>query len=514
MKNKLRSIVVATFSASNTLVWSSTTLNPDGFSTDTLFPFPAGAGTIAAGFGNQSSPGNHGYGAAGGNLLSGSGNFATNSDSSLSVGISNNLNYQEGSMAIGWENQMNFTSSYLGESNIILGYFNTVNPGLDQYQWGCILIGDSNQTSAPDCWVMGRGNTGQTETVTLGTYSTPVNNASLIVGNGSGGGNSPHGNGLVVFKNGLVDIPGSLSVGGSNALTQNNAGSFMQSQGFINTSYLTSNNYLKKFNGTNSSASSLSLLSLGNDSHATEEGSISIGNGTIAGSLNSVALGSGSNANGEGAVALGGCSVDGKWALGSGPGWASGDYSIAMNAISYSKSGVAIGGYDETVQWANEVGAVGATAIGGATNQAYGDYSYAMGWNSITIGKHSFSMGHLTRSSAYEFVMGSKNVSANNQMPNSSNDQWIENGALFELGNGKPIAEGGSWEDYSNAITTLKNGQTTLTNKAWKADSAVEPTAENSQGEALVVEGHTRLKGKVVIEQPQGDISMGIYGAN
>jgi hypothetical protein len=29
--------------------------------------------------------------------------------------------------------------------------------------------------------------------------------------------------------------------------------------------------------------------------------------------------------------------------------------------------------------------------------------------------------------------------------------------------------------------------------------------------EALVVEGHARLKGKVIIEQPQGDISMGIY---
>ncbi|MEN9974225.1 MAG: hypothetical protein RLZZ282_231, partial [Verrucomicrobiota bacterium] len=27
-----------------------------------------------------------------------------------------------------------------------------------------------------------------------------------------------------------------------------------------------------------------------------------------------------------------------------------------------------------------------------------------------------------------------------------------------------------------------------------------------------VVEGHTRLRGKVIIEQAQGDISMGIYG--
>jgi hypothetical protein len=32
-----------------------------------------------------------------------------------------------------------------------------------------------------------------------------------------------------------------------------------------------------------------------------------------------------------------------------------------------------------------------------------------------------------------------------------------------------------------------------------------------SEGRALVVEGHTVLRGKVIIEVPQGDISMGIY---
>jgi hypothetical protein len=52
----------------------------------------------------------------------------------------------------------------------------------------------------------------------------------------------------------------------------------------------------------------------------------------------------------------------------------------------------------------------------------------------------------------------------------------------------------------------------------WKAHSSTplaDPAATtDSGGEALVVEGHTRLKGKVIIEQPQGDISMGIYGGN
>lgn len=78
----------------------------------------------------------------------------------------------------------------------------------------------------------------------------------------------------------------------------------------------------------------------------------------------------------------------------------------------------------------------------------------------------------------------------------------------------------------SNAITTLKNGRTALTNKYWDANAptAVPANAtESSNGEALSVEGHavingnatlkgnTVLEGKVTLAQPQGDISMGIY---
>ncbi len=93
----------------------------------------------------------------------------------------------------------------------------------------------------------------------------------------------------------------------------------------------------------------------------------------------------------------------------------------------------------------------------------------------------------------------------------------METDPLLTVGNGG--ASFGDPSAASNAITTLKNGLTTLTNKAWKqrdpqvtpatADPSVEET--DSDGNALIVEGHTILKGKVVIEQPQGDISMGIY---
>jgi hypothetical protein len=62
-----------------------------------------------------------------------------------------------------------------------------------------------------------------------------------------------------------------------------------------------------------------------------------------------------------------------------------------------------------------------------------------------------------------------------------------------------------------------------LTNKAWSLNNSIAASLENSNGQALVVEGHSVLKGnttiqgdtlingRVTIAVPQGDISMGIY---
>jgi hypothetical protein len=145
------------------------------------------------------------------------------------------------------------------------------------------------------------------------------------------------------------------------------------------------------------------------------------------------------------------------------------------------------------------------SAFGGRANAALGLCSYSMGNETIA-------------SSAFSVAMGSRNLSSANY---STQDDlnWIEDSPLFELGNGDPALEPWLATEYSNALTTLKNGQTTLTNKAWKNRDAQlvtateDPSAANtdSEGNALVVEGHTVLKGKVVIEQPQGDISMGAY---
>jgi hypothetical protein len=80
---------------------------------------------------------------------------------------------------------------------------------------------------------------------------------------------------------------------------------------------------------------------------------------------------------------------------------------------------------------------------------------------------------------------------------------------LFRIGNGS------SATSRSDALTILKNGETTLNNKAWKENPGAPlldpPSTTDSGGNALVVNGHTVLNGKVIITHPQGDILMGIY---
>ena len=88
----------------------------------------------------------------------------------------------------------------------------------------------------------------------------------------------------------------------------------------------------------------------------------------------------------------------------------------------------------------------------------------------------------------------------------------------FVVGNGTSDAD----VDRSNALVVERAGHTTLTNKSWKANVTTNPGTElqdppsptnnDRGGDALSVEGHTRLKGKVLI-QPQGDLSMGGFGA-
>jgi hypothetical protein len=82
------------------------------------------------------------------------------------------------------------------------------------------------------------------------------------------------------------------------------------------------------------------------------------------------------------------------------------------------------------------------------------------------------------------------------------------------------IGQGANTTVLGNSLTekTSVFGQTTLTNNPWKTRIVTvspladpTPATNDSDGNALVVDGHTVLNGKVIISVPQGDISMGIY---
>jgi hypothetical protein len=259
--------------------------------------------------------------------------------------------------------------------------------------------------------------------------------------------------------------------------------------------------------GAGAKATADRTLALGYNAKAVNSYAVAIGpyaeaglTGTI--SNYSTAMGYSSKAHSEYSTALGPYSeATAKLAIAIGGGKAAGQFSLAgifgsaTGAMSLSIGGYSVKSGIVTSPGPNSTIGSGSVALGGVKNTVSGDYSYGFGLFNSPTAAASISLGSA--------AIGGGTTNA-----------WVDTEPLFELGNTQvdvadPVEP---LVGRSNAITTLKNGQTTLTNKAWKADSNVTPAISNSNGEALVVEGHTRLRGMVVIEQPQGDISMGIYG--
>lgn len=319
------------------------------------------------------------------------------------IGAYNTMGLQWGSAAIGNSNTLQTVFGKTGSGNILIDQLNRIDQSVSSAPTslqGTVLIGADNQSSSTMAFAFGKGNIAQTDTVTVGTYAQTVSGASLIVGNSTAG--NARSNGLVVLRNGEVQIAGSLVVGGNPTMTQGTASSYLQGQGFVNTSYLSTNGYLKKATGINASVGANGFLAIGNSAHATGSSSMAIGDGASAVASGTISLGGDSVASAPYAFALQGGQAEGEYSFAASYGVASGKCSLGLAAgWAYTDSAVAIGGFDEAAGWANEAGGVGSVAIGGATNSAWGDYSYALGCNSFTVGKHSYSIGYGTRTNAY-----------------------------------------------------------------------------------------------------------------
>lgn len=226
-------------------------------------------------------------------------------------------------------------------------------------------------------------------------------------------------------------------------------------------------------------------------------GKVDIGNGSAG--LGAVAIGVGNpSAMGEGAVALGHAQATGPHSFAAGQAVANGIGAFAFGSPTTSATG------SHSAAFASSTSA-GTASFAAGQSYAAGSRSTALSAG-YALGDHAVSMGIGT--GAYclnETVVGSYNKP---MMGNATT--WVATDSIFTVGNGTYYGV-----EASNALQILKNGRTTLSNKAWSNTAPLadpdEGDATDADGEALVVEGHTRLKGKVVIEEPQGNISMGIY---
>lgn len=202
-------------------------------------------------------------------------------------------------------------------------------------------------------------------------------------------------------------------------------------------------------------------------------------------------------------------------------GTAIGDYSVSIGGWSY--------GYGSVALSSGTTEGIGSTAMSGGSADGYTStamsFGYSGGESSVAM-SYGNSYGDYSTSFSYSTAEGSFSVAGGAgvvaQADSSAafgtyNDPGAVYGVpgdgttdgretLFSIGNGVD-------EVRSNAITTQRSGTTTLKNKYWSpsAPIAVPSSLEGAEGNALIVEGHARLKGKVTIDEPQGDISMGIY---
>ena len=441
------------------------------------------------------------------------------------VGYGNASTWNEATM--GW------FSTAMGYSNTAQGWFSSAM-GYNNWAQGhsSTAMGQNNSAQGSYSTAMGISNlsTSCAETV-IGSYNAPLGGTQnywvesdpiFQIGNGhetlyetetgidyNGDGvidqnhqvslPAINSNALTVFKNGNMELQGNLTLGGT--ITSGGSQVLTASSSPPLNSAWTSTYLLKGDVGQTGGG----LLAVGNSSaHGT--GSVAIGNGASALGNQTLAFGEYSRAESTSysSVAIVGGKVSKSYSLAAFYGEATGDLSIALSAgFASGDSSIALGGYDwQYGNWpGNESIGESSSAIGGVGNQSIGFASLATGFWSKAKSLGSTSLGSL-------------NIGVG-----SSTNNWVETDSLFELGNGNAprdsVDPGAAFR--SNAITTLKNGQTTLTNKAWKTDHSVAPSATNSDAQALIVEGHavmkgnTTMEGKVIIAAPQGDISMGAY---
>lgn len=193
---------------------------------------------------------------------------------------------------------------------------------------------------------------------------------------------------------------------------------------------------------------------------------------------------------GQSSIGGGGGTATGTCSMAMGPAAsASGPYTIAFGAGAESSNAGAM-----SMGFFTIADGVNSLALGDQAT-SYGQSSVALGLQTKSAGKGTIAIGSLNDIGQYD--------------PQTSNPAQLHpDDHLFVVGNGQNSVA-------SNALVTKWSGETHLKNKYWDSNNPTNDTTTDPHGgagEALVVDGHTILNGKVVLGQRQGDILMGSYG--
>ncbi|MFC5050074.1 hypothetical protein ACFPK9_05580 [Rubritalea spongiae] len=267
-------------------------------------------------------------------------------------------------------------------------------------------------------------------------------------------------------------------------------------------------------------------LTVGDDSQATGEGAVAFAGATASGDK-SMAVGWYAQADDFNAIAIGNAARAGYYAV------AIGDVTYATGISSFAAgSGRASGMTSAAIGYQAHSSGGYSTAIGYQAHSS-GGYSTAIGIWSQSTGEASlaFGGGHASGDSSIAFKGSATGLSSISLARNSvaygaditvmgkfndvgsagfNDDPYLPHpdGHLVVVGNGT--------DNYtrSNAIVTKHSGETSLINKHWESANPLADATDDpyGDGKALVVEGHALLKGKVVLAEAQGDISMGEFG--
>ncbi len=167
---------------------------------------------------------------------------------------------------------------------------------------------------------------------------------------------------------------------------------------------------------------------------------------------NSTAVGASTTASGNDSIAMGSGTTASGWA------------NIAMGSGTTASA-------DSSTAMGSDTNASGSSSTAmGASTTASGWASTAMGITTVASGSSSTAMGSTTTAQAYaSLVIGRYNVIA------GTTGSWVATDPLFVLGNG---ASSGS---PANALTVLKNGNTTINGTLSVSGGITSPTNINTQ---------------------------------